>query len=92
MNNDYKNEDWDSVYGQPDESFAQFDRFVKSALYRTICTDADGGDKDSMEVMELISDMLGNVCWHLENGSDNSRIKYEIKCMNEFVATWGDFK
>ena len=84
--------DWDDIYGTPDNSFAEFDRFVKSDLYRGICTDADEGDPDSLEIMEKISDMLGNVCWHLENKSDDTRIKYEIKCMNDFVKSWGEFE
>ena len=84
--------DWNEEYGAPDETFAQFDRFIKSKLYRKICDDADAGDKDSLEVMEQIADMLSNVCWHLDNESDNGRVDYEINTMNKYVDSWGDFE
>ena len=92
-NNDWNpTNDWNDEYGQADNDFAEFDRFVNSKLYRTICDDADRGDEDSIQVMQQIADVLGNVVWHLEHNSPRSRIEYEIKCMNEYVHRWGDFE
>ena len=83
---------WNDEYGQPDLEFAEFDRFVNSNLYKTIWEDADNGDAVSQDVLQQIADMLENVIWHLEHGSPNTRIQYEVRCMNEFVNRWGDFE
>ena len=86
------NNEWGEEYREPDVELVEFDRFIKSDLYRQICDDADGGDEDSIAAMDTISEMLVNICWHLENKSPGHRISYELNIITEYVKGWGDYE
>ena len=89
---DFNYDDWDDQYGEPDIELVEFDRFIKSDLYRQICDDADDGDEDSITAMDTISEMLVNICWHLENKSPQHRISYEINMITNYVKGWGEYE
>ncbi len=86
------NNEWSDEYREPDVELVEFDRFIKSDLYRQICDDADGGDEDSIAAMVTISAMLVNICWHLENESPVNRISYELNIITEYVKGWGYYE
>lgn len=69
----------------------QIHKFVSSETYNVICREADEGCEDSIDVLERVSDMMGSLCFHLENKSSGTRIAYECEQIQKFVNSWGDF-
>lgn len=69
----------------------EIDKFVSSETYNVICREADQGCEDSIKVLEQVSDMMGSLCFHLENKSGKERLDYELTQIKQFVGNWGDF-
>ena len=55
------------------------DRWFGSNAWKGICSEADRGDADSLELMEHISLQLSSLIFHADNRSDTSRIEYELR-------------
>ncbi len=64
------------------------DKWFSSDEWKGICKDANDGDEDSQELMEHVNELLGSLCFHLNNQSGPDRIRYE---MRPFVDLCEDF-
>ena len=54
------------------------DRWFESDAWKQITQDADAGDEDSKELMQQVSDQMGNLLFHLHNESSDKKILYEL--------------
>ena len=54
------------------------DRWFESDAWKQITQDADDGDEDSKELMQQVSDQMGNLLFHLHNESCDEKILYEL--------------
>jgi hypothetical protein len=76
---------WNDTPQPEDEAITMLDQFTSSEIYQSICNDADGGDKDSMEALEDLSSHLGALCFHLHNESGPGRVQYELNNLRQFI-------
>lgn len=61
------------------------DRWFSSDVWDNIVQHADQDCEDSLQVMDTVNDHLCNLCWHMQNGSSQSRVKYEIKQFENYT-------
>jgi hypothetical protein len=71
MNNKY-NDDNNEFHGV-------LDTWFNSDEWANVCEHGENGDRDSLELMELVSDQLASLTFHLNNGSGDTRVSYEIE-------------
>lgn len=81
MNNKY-NDDSRDVYTEV------LDAWFNSEEWASVCEHGEQGDDDSMELMEIVSDQLASLTFHLSNNSGDTRVNYEI---NYFKQLCKDF-
>lgn len=85
MNNNNDNDMFNGWVDNNPTELKEMDRWFDSDVWRNIVRHADEDCEDSLEVMEIVNDHLGNLCFHMENNSPQSRIKYEIKQFEKYV-------
>ena len=64
------------------------DTWFNSEEWATVCEHGETGDQDSLELMEQVSNQLASLTWHLQKGSGDTRVNYEI---NYFKQLCRDF-
>ena len=69
------------------------DAWFSSDAWKTIMHDANQGDKDSEELVDRINEQLMSLIFHIQNGSNQNRLEYELKlfyqlCVDFDVPTW----
>ena len=93
MNND-ENEygnlfgDWSKRPIDGNEGIAILDRWFESEVWKDICSEADYGCDDSLQLMEDISEHLRNLVFHLENDSNRERVEYELKVFADLIRDY----
>lgn len=86
MHNKYNN--YDSNYNDKNYYTGVLDTWFNSEEWASVCEHGEKGDEDSLELMERVSDQLASLTFHLNNGSGDTRIEYEI---NYFKQLCKDF-
>jgi hypothetical protein len=76
---------YDDGYNDQGNELAALDRWFNSEEWAGIVASADADCKDSLEVMEHVSDHLGSLTWHMQNDSPKSRVDYEIKMLENYI-------
>ena len=69
------------------------DAWFSSDAWKDIMRDAEQGDQDSEELVDKINDQLVSLIFHMQNGSSQDRLEYELKlfyqlCVDFDVPVW----
>lgn len=86
----YENMDKWITGDNSDASLTLLDAWFTSPVWRTVCTDAESGCSDSLELMETCSEFLRSLIFHLENDSGKSRVDYEMSLFAQLVEPYLD--
>lgn len=86
---EYYNLPWEEDNNSDDDEHALLNRWFGSPAWSGICDNAESGDTDSLQLMEEVSDQLVSLIFHLNNGSDEPRIQYELNYFSTLCEDFG---
>ena len=69
-----------------EDGWSILDKWFGSDAWTVICHDASEDCKDSMELMEEISDNLASLIFHLNNDTGSNRVSYELGKFQELIS------
>ena len=67
----------------------QMSRWFDSDQWSTVTQHADAGCKDSLELMEEVSEHLNSLIFHIQNNSGEMRIRYETDYFSRLCDDFG---
>ena len=77
---------YDDGYNDHDTNdLAVIDKWFNSDEWADIVAAADDDCDVCLQVMENVSSYLGNLTWHMQQGSPKQRIDYEINLLEQYV-------